>query len=157
MAIVIQLRAPRTLPSRCNIAVMCSVYERSLSVRSCSLVPCAYRSRVMDTSSVRDIIQNIWSIPCFRTNHRTLSPRLKNNKKFWEQLIAYFTLTRHGPYRKRRLQQFTFAAETCSSSRSLATTRGYTDSRLYFDMTRTGQKTTRPTKSLLLLVYSLDR
>jgi hypothetical protein len=31
---------------------------------------------------------------------------LKQNKKFWEELIAYFPLTRHGPHRKRRVQQF---------------------------------------------------
>jgi hypothetical protein len=28
------------------------------------------------------------------------------NKKFWEELIAYFPLIRHGPHRKRPLQQF---------------------------------------------------
>jgi hypothetical protein len=28
------------------------------------------------------------------------------NKKFWGKLITYFTLIRHGPHRKRFLQQF---------------------------------------------------
>jgi hypothetical protein len=27
-------------------------------------------------------------------------------KKFWEEIIAYFTLIRHGPHRKRRIQTF---------------------------------------------------
>jgi hypothetical protein len=36
-----------------------------------------------------------------------LNPTLLiNNKKFWEELTAYFPLIRHGPHRKRRLQQF---------------------------------------------------
>jgi hypothetical protein len=28
------------------------------------------------------------------------------NKKFWEEIIAYFPLIRHGPHWKRRVQQF---------------------------------------------------
>jgi hypothetical protein len=32
--------------------------------------------------------------------------RAVRNKKFWEGLIAYFTLTRHGPHGKRRVRQF---------------------------------------------------
>jgi hypothetical protein len=32
--------------------------------------------------------------------------KLVFNKKFWEEQIAYFLLIRHGPYRKRRGQQF---------------------------------------------------
>jgi hypothetical protein len=31
--------------------------------------------------------------------------KLKENKKFWEELIAY-SLIRHGPHSKRRVQQF---------------------------------------------------
>jgi hypothetical protein len=30
------------------------------------------------------------------------------NKKFWEELIAYFLLIRHGSHRKRRFQQFLY-------------------------------------------------
>jgi hypothetical protein len=33
------------------------------------------------------------------------------NKKFWEELIACFLLIRHGPHRKRRLQQIFVAVE----------------------------------------------
>jgi hypothetical protein len=51
----------------------------------------------------------------------------KKNKKFREELIAYFPLIRHGPHRKRHLQQFLVAAGTCLSSRCLATIGGYTD------------------------------
>jgi hypothetical protein len=72
------------------------------------------------------------------------------NKKFWEELIAHLLLIQHGPHRKRRIQQFFVAAGTCLQSRCLATTGGYTDIyRLSFDMTRTAQKTTRPTILLL--------
>jgi hypothetical protein len=34
------------------------------------------------------------------------------NKKFREELIAYFPITRHGPRKKRRSQQFFVAVET---------------------------------------------
>jgi hypothetical protein len=30
------------------------------------------------------------------------------SKKFWKEHIAYFPLTRHGPHRKRRVQQFVY-------------------------------------------------
>jgi hypothetical protein len=30
----------------------------------------------------------------------------RENKKFWEELIVYFPLIRHGPHRKQRVQQF---------------------------------------------------
>jgi hypothetical protein len=46
------------------------------------------------------------------------------NKKFWEELIAYFLLKRHRPQIKERLQQFFVAAETVLSSRCLATIWG---------------------------------
>jgi hypothetical protein len=49
------------------------------------------------------------------------------NKKFWEELIAYFPLIRHGPHRKRRLQQLFVAAETCSHSHCLAVIGVHTD------------------------------
>jgi hypothetical protein len=49
------------------------------------------------------------------------------NKKFWEELIAYFPLIRHGSHRKLCLQQSFVAAETCLPSRCLATIGGYTD------------------------------
>jgi hypothetical protein len=54
------------------------------------------------------------------------------DKKFWEELIAYFSLIRHGPHRKRRFQKF-FCCCLCIRSRSnvfprryLATIAGYT-------------------------------
>jgi hypothetical protein len=57
------------------------------------------------------------------------------NKKFWEELMAYFPLIRDGPYRKRRPQTILLmlrvfvATGTCIPSRCLATTSGdtYTD------------------------------
>jgi hypothetical protein len=39
------------------------------------------------------------------------SNRKTENKKFWEELIAYFPLIRHGPHRKQRLQQIFVARE----------------------------------------------
>jgi hypothetical protein len=52
----------------------------------------------------------------------------KLNKKFWEELIAYFPLI-HDPNRKRHIQQFIYccvfvAAVTCLPRRCLATTGG---------------------------------
>jgi hypothetical protein len=32
-------------------------------------------------------------------------------KKFWEELIAYYPLIRHGPHRKRHIQQFFYCCE----------------------------------------------
>jgi hypothetical protein len=43
------------------------------------------------------------------------------NKKFWEELITYFPLIRHGPQRKRRLQQFFVVSRTSLPSCYLAT------------------------------------
>jgi hypothetical protein len=54
------------------------------------------------------------------------------NKKFWETLIVRFPLIRHGPHRKRRVQEFFIvscvfvAAVTFSPSRCLATNEGQT-------------------------------
>jgi hypothetical protein len=45
----------------------------------------------------------------------------KIRKKFWEELIAYFPLRRHGSHRKRRLQQFFVAAGMSLPSCYLAT------------------------------------
>jgi hypothetical protein len=49
------------------------------------------------------------------------------NKKFWEELIAYFSLLRHGRHRKRSFQKFFAAAGTSLASCYLAAIRGYTD------------------------------
>jgi hypothetical protein len=49
------------------------------------------------------------------------------NKKFWGELIAYFSLIPQGPHRKRRVQQFYrlfFAAGTCLPGRFLAPNGG---------------------------------
>jgi hypothetical protein len=54
------------------------------------------------------------------------------NRKFWEELIAYFPVIRHGPHRKRRVQLFFYsacvfvAAVTFSPSRCLVTIGKYT-------------------------------
>jgi hypothetical protein len=45
------------------------------------------------------------------------------NNKFWEELIAYFPLKRHGSHRKRHHQQFFDAAGTCLLSHCLANDR----------------------------------
>jgi hypothetical protein len=62
------------------------------------------------------------------------------NEKFWEELIAYFPLIRHGSHRKRRLQQFFVAAGTSLPSWYLITKGRCTDIH------------TRPTILLLLRV-----
>jgi hypothetical protein len=46
---------------------------------------------------------------------------------FWEELIAYFPLIRHGPHRKRLLQQFFVAAGRSLLSCHQATIGAYTD------------------------------
>jgi hypothetical protein len=50
-----------------------------------------------------------------------------SNKKFREELIAYFPFKEHGPRRKLRLTQLFFATGMCLSSHCLATIRGYTE------------------------------
>jgi hypothetical protein len=57
------------------------------------------------------------------------------NNKFWKELIAYCPSTRHGPHRKRSLQQFLVAVGTCLPSRYLAPI---------------GRNTDRPTDSPLI-------
>lgn len=42
-----------------------------------------------------------------------------NNKKFWEELIAYFSLIEHEPHRKRCFPQFSLP--TCLPNRCVAT------------------------------------
>jgi hypothetical protein len=55
-----------------------------------------------------------------------------NNKTFREELIAYFSLIRHGPHRKRRVQQFHYRCmcircrSTFLPSRCLAAVGGFT-------------------------------
>jgi hypothetical protein len=34
--------------------------------------------------------------------HATVFIIISNNKKFWEELIAYISLTRHGTHRKKK-------------------------------------------------------
>jgi hypothetical protein len=55
---------------------------------------------------------------------------LRTNRKFWEELIAYFPLIRHGPHRKQFLQLFFVAAGTCLLSYCLATIWGTQPDRL---------------------------
>jgi hypothetical protein len=52
------------------------------------------------------------------------------NKKLWEELLDYFPLIRHGPHRKRRLQQFFVAAGTSVPNCNLANTHRPTDTRV---------------------------
>jgi hypothetical protein len=51
----------------------------------------------------------------------------EQSNKFWEEVTDYFPLIRHGPHRKRSLQQFFFTEGTCLMSRCLATIGGHTD------------------------------
>jgi hypothetical protein len=55
------------------------------------------------------------------------------NKKFWEEIIGYFPLTRHEPHRIRSHQQFSIAAGTCLLSHCLAMILGYTEAELLYD------------------------
>jgi hypothetical protein len=43
------------------------------------------------------------------------------NKKFWEELIAYFPLIRHGLHRKRRIQQFFYCCVCIRCSGNVST------------------------------------
>jgi hypothetical protein len=65
------------------------------------------------------------------------------NKKFWEELIAYFLLTPHGLHRKRLLQQFFLAPGTSLKTCHPRTIRGNTQTHRH----------TRPTVLLLLRVF----
>jgi hypothetical protein len=51
---------------------------------------------------------------------------MKHNKKFWEELIAYFPLMLHGLHRKRRLKQFFVAMGKSLLRCYLTTIGGYT-------------------------------
>jgi hypothetical protein len=49
------------------------------------------------------------------------------NRNSWEELIAYLPLVRRETHRKRRVQQFFFAAVTCLRNGCLTTIRGFTN------------------------------
>jgi hypothetical protein len=49
---------------------------------------------------------------------------ITNDKKFLEEIIAYFRLIRHGPHRKRLLRKFFVAAGMFLPNRCLVTKRG---------------------------------
>jgi hypothetical protein len=72
------------------------------------------------------------------TKNKCLREIYKYNKKFWEELIAYFPLKRHGQHKKRRLQQFLVAAGTCLPSRCLLKIEGYTHRPIDFPLIRHG-------------------
>jgi hypothetical protein len=67
---------------------------------------------------------------CNRALRSPVRPRetywtqVTENKNFWEELIAYFPLIRHGPHRKWLLQQFFITAGACLMSRCPATIGG---------------------------------
>jgi hypothetical protein len=44
-----------------------------------------------------------------------------NNKKFWEELIAYYPLIRHGRHRNRRVQQFLYCCVCVRCSVNVST------------------------------------
>jgi hypothetical protein len=70
---------------------------------------------------------NIILIFCNVFRFVTVDLSILKNKKFWEQLIAYFPLILHGPHRKRRLQQIFVAPGKSLLRCYLVTIRGYTD------------------------------
>jgi hypothetical protein len=66
----------------------------------------------------------------------TTTTTTTTTKKFWEEPIAYFPLIRHGPHRRRRLQQLFAAMGTCLPSRCLTNDMGHTETQsLSFDTT----------------------
>jgi hypothetical protein len=77
------------------------------------------------------------------------------NKSFWEELITYFPLIGHGPYRKWRRQHFLFCHENVFTEPLPSNNRGIhrQTHRLSFDMTRSAQKTTCPSIIQLLCVF----
>jgi hypothetical protein len=78
-----------------------------------------YTSNRMQNPTIK-LIDSNWHSRLLRLRNSQFTPL---NKKFWKELIAFFSLA---PHRKRHLQQFFFAAGTCLPSRCLATARGYT-------------------------------
>jgi hypothetical protein len=80
---------------------------------------------------------------------------MNQNKKFWEELIAYFPLIRQGQHRNRRIQQF-FRCRAAKSLAScyLATIGGYIDRTTRSPFIKHGtHKITSPTILLLLRVF----
>jgi hypothetical protein len=66
------------------------------------------------------------NVRCLEPHHFSTA-KLTSNKKFWEELIAYSSLIRHGLHRKRLSNNFSIVAcvfvvaGTCLQSRCLAT------------------------------------
>jgi hypothetical protein len=78
------------------------------------------------TSSSRRTAICGMSVGITPTRHATEIRITTLNKAFWEELIAYFPSTRHGPNRKRPIQQFVVATKTSLPSCYLAPIGGYT-------------------------------
>jgi hypothetical protein len=70
---------------------------------------------------------NLVSLLTFLRKERGLNEDRKKNKKFWDELLAYFPSIRHGPQRKRRLQQSFVAGGPCLPSCYLPTIGRYTE------------------------------
>jgi hypothetical protein len=76
----------------------------------------------------------------------------EENKKFWEELVAYFPYILHGSHIKRRLQQIFRCRGNVFNEPLPGNDRGIHSPRFSFDMTRTALKATPPTIILLLRV-----
>jgi hypothetical protein len=91
--------------------------------------------------------------------HRQLYGMWDINKKFWEELIAYFPLIRYRPHRKRRLRQLFVATGTCLRNHCLATigriTHRPTDSLLWYDTGRIGDDASKNSSIVCVLVAAV--
>jgi hypothetical protein len=65
------------------------------------------RRHVKMTSRVRKLrVRSVISVQLLFQCSRGWTEKTMKNKKFWEELIAYFPMIRYGSHSKRRLQQF---------------------------------------------------
>jgi hypothetical protein len=96
------------LPSRCPGKVFTEPLLRKPETERWSkgtMLARGVRKPARATPGISASISIFKTVKCNTKIHRyqsiIFSPFLEDNQKFWEELIAYFPLIRHGPHRKR--------------------------------------------------------
>jgi hypothetical protein len=97
----------------------------------CAPQPFVHGDCLFTTTRGRIVVKIFWNALNFKylgtDSHKLkFTMKWKSNNKYWEELISYFSLIRHGPPRKRH-EQFFVATGTSLPCCYLATIWEYTD------------------------------
>jgi hypothetical protein len=111
------------------------------------------RNRFLSPTCDRDCLPSMplspQQFPPFKTHN--------SNRKFWEELNAYFLLIQHRQHWKRSLQQFFVAAGTSLQGWYLSTIGGYTHKPTDSPLVRNGPLRNWRVQQFCCCVHSLPR